>query len=186
MRIIKQGLRIWDENKFEIILGLCVLFLIIYAIIRLGKKGNWNTHRDGFHKQYTSIQPTKKRGPPRESKGEIECKRVLEQLFSKPFNKVRPAFLMNPVTGGNFNLEIDCYNDDLKLGIEYSGKQHYEYVPYFHKNREAFLNQKYRDEIKRSKCRDNGVILIEVPYTVKIHDIYNFLRKELNRNGYNV
>ena len=53
-----------------------------------------------------------------------------------------------PVTGGNFNLELDCFNKELRIGLEYNGVQHYKYVPYFHKNKEAFLNQKYRDDMK--------------------------------------
>ena len=75
-----------------------------------------------------------KRGPPQESKGEKECRKVLENLFNKPFSKSRPDFLRNPVTGGNFNLELDCYNQELSLAVEYNGIQHYKYVPYFHRN----------------------------------------------------
>ena len=111
----------------------------------------------------------------KDSRGEIECRRVLEKIFKRPFNKIRPNFLNNPVTDGNYNLELDCYNDDLKIAVEYSGRQHYEYTPYFHKNKEAFYNQKYRDELKKRMCKDNGIILIEVPYTVKIENIEQFL-----------
>ena len=117
-----------------------------------------------------------------DSKGEIECKRVLESIFNKPFNKVRPDFLRNQVTGNTNNLEIDCYNDELKLGLEYNGRQHYEFVPYFHRNKETFYNQKYRDELKRIKCRDNGIMLIEVPYNIKIQDIERFIKVELRKN----
>ena len=69
----------------------------------------------------------------------------------------------------------------MRLGVEYHGKQHYEYVPYFHKNKEAFYNQKYRDELKKRMCKDNGIILIEVPYTVKEQDIENFLTKQIRK-----
>jgi hypothetical protein len=92
--------------------------------------------------------------------------------------------LRNPVTGNNFNLEIDCYNPNLKLGVEYNGVQHYKYVPYFHRNNEAFLNQKYRDLIKSQFCKNEGVILIEVPYTVKVKDIESYLISELRKNGF--
>jgi hypothetical protein len=114
-----------------------------------------------------------------DSKGEIECRRVLEKIFNKPFNKARPNFLNNPVTGGNFNLELDCYNEDLQIAVEYNGLQHYKYVPYFHKNNEAFLNQKYRDDMKRRICKDENIILIEVPYTVKVENIERFIKDEL-------
>jgi len=86
-------------------------------------------------------------------------------MFQRPFRKQRPTFLNNPVTGGTYNLELDCYNEELQLAVEFNGRQHYEYVPFFHKNKEAFLNQKYRDEMKRRKCYERGILLIEVPYT---------------------
>ena len=177
---IKQ---IWEEHGFEIVLGLCVAFILIYALWRkiTGGKGTWSK------KQYYSIPSSSSqnnqphRQPPRESKGEVECRRVLQYLFKRPFHKARPDFLRNPVTGGNFNLELDCFDPELKVAVEYNGIQHYQYVPYFHKNKEAFLNQKYRDQMKRQKCKENGVVLIEVPYTIKLEGIKSFIEKELKR-----
>ena len=94
---------------------------------------------------------------------------------------VRPDFLRNPVTGGNFNLELDCYNEELNLAVEYNGVQHYKFIPYMHKNKEAFLNQKYRDDMKKRMCKDAGVILIDVPYTVEPHNIKKYLETELRK-----
>jgi hypothetical protein len=37
--------------------------------------------------------------------------------------------------------------------------------------------------MKRRICRENGIVLIEVPYTIKIEDIKGFIEKELIRNG---
>lgn len=174
---------IWEKNGFEILIALCIAFLIIYGVYRIfrNKKGNWSkTYTTYSVKDINNIKlNNNKKRPPRESKGELECKRVLEKIFNKPFNKYRPNFLNNPVTGGDFNLELDCYNDEIGLAVEYSGKQHYEYIPFFHKNKEAFYNQKYRDELKRRMCKDNNIILIEVPYTVKIEDIETFILKRL-------
>ena len=110
----------------------------------------------------------------KESKGEIICRKVAEILFNKKFAKVRPEILKNDVT--KHNLELDIYNDELKLAIEYSGRQHYEYVPFFHKNYEAFLNQRYRDEMKKNKCKEAGITLIEVPYKIKHEQIPQFIK----------
>lgn len=178
----------WNNNGFEIILGLCLAFFIIYGFYRFvtKEKGKWDNIKD-IRNYSNSSPPTyiqNKKKPPKESKGEIECKRILEKIFNKSFNKIRPNFLNNPVTGGEFNLEIDCYNSDLRLGIEYSGRQHYEFIPFFHKNKEAFYNQKYRDELKRRMCKDNNINLIEVPYSVKIENIENYLVNELRKHGY--
>ena len=121
---------------------------------------------------------------PKESKGERASRAAAERIFEKPFIKVRPDFLRNVVT--NHNLELDVYNEELKLAIEYSGRQHYEFVPFFHKNYEAFLNQKYRDEMKKNKCKEQGIQLIEIPYTVKLEDIESFIRIESKKLGYEI
>jgi hypothetical protein len=137
--------KLWNNNGFEIILGLCLALILIYGLYRTitRQKGNWSntystyTARDIdnlFRKN--SIQ--KQNGIPKESKGEIECKRVLEKIFNKPFNKSRPSFLNNEITGGNYNLK--------------------EYM-----------------------CKENNIILIRVPYTIKVENIEEYLRKELSR-----
>lgn len=189
---------LWDNYGFEIVLFGCVSFIIIASLYRKirGIRGSWsdkrtmNTLLGGFKKKIhpsTQISPLSQKfrsEPKKDSKGELECRRVLEYFFRKPFNKARPDFLRNPVTGGNFNLELDCYNSDLRLAVEYNGAQHYKYIPYFHKNKEAFYNQKYRDQMKRHMCKENGVTLIEVPNTVKLEDIKKYMEKELRNHGY--
>ena len=37
--------------------------------------------------------------------------------------------------------------------------------------------------MKRRICKENGILLIEVPYTVKIEDIKSFIQKSLMING---
>lgn len=189
---IKQ---IWNDRGFEILLAICVIFILLYAIYRkiTGGKGTWNGK--SHYRYLLSEESAVKRGGGGggggdypisvrsknggESKGEIECRRVLEYLFKKPFPKARPDFLRNPVTGGNFNLELDCYNAELGIAVEYNGEQHYRYIPYFHRNKESFYNQKYRDDMKRRLCKDAGVFLIEVPYTVKIEEIKGYIESHL-------
>ena len=180
----KRLISIWSYYGFEIAVIASIIFMGICALYYYFNrdKGTWNSYVN-----MNDLKPTRKsRGPPKESKGETECKRVLEKLFKRPFVKERPTFLHNPVTGGGNNLEIDCFNSQLGLGIEYQGSQHYNYIPFFHKNKEAFQNQKYRDEMKRVKCRDNGIVLIEVPYTVGVHEIENYLTRELRKHGFKV
>jgi hypothetical protein len=186
----------WSEYGFEILLAFCITFIVLYGLYRkiTGKKGTWSTK--SYYIPITSINRNtnnyatqSKQTAPKESKGECECRRVLQQLFRKynsQFNKARPDFLRNPVTGGNFNLELDCFEPELRLAVEYNGVQHYKYVPHFHNNKEAFLNQKYRDQMKRQLCKEHGINLIEVPYTVKVEDIKNFLEKEIVLLGYQI
>ena len=116
--------KIWSENGFEIVLGVCLAIILIYGFYRIltKQKGSWSnsystyTAKDIDNLSFNNSNKQNK-NIPKESKGEIECKRVLEKIFNKSFNKTRPSFLNNKITGGNYNLEIDCYNDELKLGV---------------------------------------------------------------------
>lgn len=113
------------------------------------------------------------------SKGENECRRVIQKLTGKAFHKIRPFWLKNPVTG-NF-LELDCFNEELLLGIEYNGGQHDQYIKHFHGSRDAFRNQQYRDYIKNSLCKEKGVYLINVSSKLKIKDIEPYIKKEYKK-----
>lgn len=177
--------KIWNTHGFEIILVGCLIFICIFALTRIGKTGTWSasySYNPVVHPTYNGQKP--RQGPPKNSKGEIECRRVLQKLFKRPFNNCRPDFLLNPVTGGHFNLELDCYDESLKLAVEFSGKQHYFYNSYMHKNKEAFYNQKYRDDMKSRICKENGITLIVVSYKVKNGDIEQYLIRELINKGY--
>ena len=58
------------------------------------------------------------------SKKQKLCNDILEEYYNKHFFSVRPNWLKNYETG--YNLELDCYNDELKVALEYNGEQHYE------------------------------------------------------------
>ncbi|MEK7070534.1 MAG: hypothetical protein AAB966_01895, partial [Patescibacteria group bacterium] len=75
--------------------------------------------------------PTTLTNDSRESKGERACRDAVEDIFGKEFPSVRPGWLINPETG--YPLELDCYNADLKLAIEFQGSQHYEFPNRYHK-----------------------------------------------------
>ena len=172
----------WENYGFEIVVVGSIVVIIILALFRIGKKGSYSSSY-----VYTPRPSDKKRrGPPTESKGERKCRQTLESIFRARFPKARPNFLNNPVTGGRFNLELDCFNPSYRLAVEYSGIQHYKFTPYFHKNKESFLNQKYRDDMKARICRENGINLIVVPYTVKEEKIPSFLLQELRKYGYKI
>jgi hypothetical protein len=166
------------KYAFEILLGICLLFLLIYGIYCkiIGKKGSWSSKFTYCGMADSLVHPEYENTTPKDSKGERQCRHVLQTMFKKPFNKHRPDFLRN-ITGNN--LELDCYNEELKLAVEYNGIQHEKYTPFFHKNKEAFLNQRYRDELKRRMCKEQGIYLIEVPSTIKLDKIEHYIMKEL-------
>lgn len=177
----------WSKHGFEALIGLSIFSILVLALCRIGKKGSWSKsymYRSRERLDTGNYSPMKR--VIKESSGESECRRVLQEIFRLPFKSARPDFLKNPVTGNRFNLEIDCYCPELKLGVEYQGAQHYKYIPYFHKNKEAFRNQCYRDDMKKRMCRDHGVRLIEVPHTVRIPDIRAFIVKKCREFGYKI
>jgi hypothetical protein len=178
-----------EEYLYETILTVSIVIIILYALYSYitGKKGTWSQNvyyslYDSQPKQNNSYH--QRSNDTKDSKGEIECRHILEDIFKTRFNKTRPDFLRNTVTGGLHNLELDCYSDKLRLAVEYNGIQHYKYVPFFHKNKEAFLNQKYRDYMKRQLCKENRITLIEVPYDVKISDIRSYIINQLKIKGF--
>ena len=120
----------------------------------------------------------KAQSPGRTSKGELECKRVLEEFLETEIKKVRPDFLKSKYSGKN--LEIDCYCEKYKIGVEYNGQQHYENV-YPGQTSLDFQKGVRNDALKKKLCKDAGVFLIEVPYFIPHNEIENFIVKELKK-----
>ena len=154
--------KFWNRWGYPILLGISIIIILLFALFKKNKKEDEND-LSFLYKGYNP-KSLKKKSPPKESKGELECKRVMEKIYGKPFIKIRPNFLLNTQTGKN--LELDVYNPDVKIAVEYSGQQHYHFIPYFHKNYDAFVAQKERDELKKQRCKEVGILLIEIPYTI--------------------
>ena len=162
--------RLWNKYGFELLLLGTIIFIVGYWFLYT-RKLDYGTYSTDY--EYRPGKKRSHRGPPKCSKGEAECRRVLENYFKVPFPNQRPSYLINPMT--NRALEIDCYNERLRLGCEYHGRQHFEYTPFMHKSREAFQNQKYRDKIKYERCKELGIRLIIVPYTIPIESIKRYI-----------
>tara|TARA_B100001778_G_scaffold310777_1_gene293226 strand:+ start:804 stop:1229 length:426 start_codon:yes stop_codon:yes gene_type:complete len=62
-------------------------------------------------------------------------------------------------------LFLDFLIPQIKLGIEVHGQQHYEYTPFFHKNKADFAIAKAKDEDKIEWCELNKVDLIVLKYS---------------------
>ncbi len=187
----------WYKHGFNLLVVLTILFFLLYWLFftrhRQGgtysstyyynpRTGSISSEEPASYRKKKSwgSRPSSPRQVTQTSKGEVICKNYVEYLFERPFVKCRPSFLYNTVT--HENLELDCYNADLRLAIEYNGRQHYEYVPFLHANsRTNFHNQKYRDEKKKEMCEKQGIYLITVPYTVPHDKIPSFLKDEITR-----
>jgi hypothetical protein len=167
------------KQKMFWLIGGSVLVLVLLSIVRNIFKETFN--RPTILDQYFTKPPAPTEKVKGESKGETMCREIAQRVFGKPFKKIRPDFLKNNVTGAN--LELDIFNEELKVGIEFNGEQHYKYIPFFHKNYEAFLNQKYRDEIKKMLCKQNGIHLIEISFETAPSDIETIIKIEAQKVG---
>lgn len=177
----------WNNYGLEFLAGISILIIIILFLV------NYFTKEKGTYSNFKIIDKDNSFNPQintteymehtdKDSKLEIQAKFILENIFKRPFVKIRPTFLQNDVTGKN--LEIDLFNEELKLGVEINGNQHYKFTPFFHKNKDAFLNQRYRDEMKKEKCKKEGITLIEVPYRVGEKGLKPFLVEKLRLEGF--
>jgi hypothetical protein len=111
--------------------------------------------------------------------GQFECHKAVEEIFGKKFqSNVRPSWLYNPET--KRNLELDCFNEELRIAIEYNGQQHYSFPNAWNKNLEDFKNQIRRDQLKKELCKLNSVKLIIVPYTIKNENIKEFIKSHFS------
>jgi len=108
------------------------------------------------------------------------CRDALKHLFGVDFKKVRPQWLKNPKTG--FALELDGYNGDLKLAFEYQGSQHYEIVQSFKMTEEVLEDSQYRDSVKMSLCESHGIQILEIPHTVKVIQLLEWISTEVSSN----
>jgi|SRR5579875_517213 len=150
-----------EDIEYEDLINLSKDDIIKY----FDKKANKKLPR--FPREYPEIPKDKGEYS---SIGERYCLEFMNHLFpGHKFTKVRPEWLKNPKTGKN--LELDGYNEELKLAIEYNGMQHYIWPNNFHKTYEQFLEQQERDKIKEKLCKLNNVHLIIIPYTVELKNI---------------
>lgn len=114
-------------------------------------------------------------------KHETRCRIIMENLFRSPFVSVRPDFLKYDKTGKN--LELDMFNSDLMIALEYDGVHHRKFTEFFHKSEQDFLDQQDRDQYKEERCKELGITLIRVPDTVKYEDLEQYIRGELDKKG---
>jgi hypothetical protein len=116
------------------------------------------------------------------SKGETICGKVLEDIFKVPFHTVRPDFLQNPRTGQN--LELDRYNHELKLALEYDGEHHRSTGGKHPQTQEQLEYQQWKDAFKAQRCRELGITLIKVPSTLHFSKISDYIIDRLKEVGY--
>ncbi len=80
------------------------------------------------------------------SKGEL----ALKEIFKKHNIYHEPQYNIPEIVA---NYEIDFYLPEYRLLIEFHGRQHYEYIPFFHDGNYSFEDQKTRDNLVRDAAK---------------------------------
>lgn len=158
--------KLFEKYKTEIML---IIAFIIFILLFLFDKNNQERKYEGIDKQLSLHSPFI-------SKAERKCKEIVEQYYNLPFRKIRPNFLKHKK---GRNLELDIYNDDLKLAIEVNGRQHREFCPRFHKNYSDFEEQLERDKFKNDRCKEVGIYLITISDKIKYDELEKYLKMML-------
>jgi hypothetical protein len=109
--------------------------------------------------------------------GERVCRLVLEKIFQKHFNKVRPSWLRN---NSGFVMELDGYNEELKLAFEHQGTQHYS-----EKTNHRFVkaNLAQNDREKFELCKSKGIFIVYIPEVftdTKLNNLVSFILQQLD------
>lgn len=76
-------------------------------------------------------------------------------------------------------------NDNIKILIEYDGKQHFQPIDYFG-GKEQYNKNKIRDDIKDEYCKKNNMPLLRLPYFLTNEEIKQQILKILNDCGISI
>ena len=104
-------------------------------------------------------------------------KDVLEAISEKKFEKKRPEWLK---TDDGKRLELDCYNEELKIAVEYNGDQHYKLCKFNKFDENKLKEIKQFEEVKKIKCQEQDIKLLIIPFWKTHDEIVDIIKKLLN------
>ena len=87
---------------------------------------------------------------------------ILKEIFpANPFNRI---FCEHYVKYKGERLFFDFFIKELSCFVECQGQQHTKFVKHFHGNKEKFLGQKNRDNLKIDYVQQNNMYLVRFSY----------------------
>jgi hypothetical protein len=90
---------------------------------------------------------------------EKSVRNIFQDITGKKFPSVYISWLLNEK--GN-PMELDGYNDELKIAFEAQGPQHYHFLPEFDRTKKEFDARMRSDRLKLKLCEKHGVKLFVI------------------------
>ena len=105
--------------------------------------------------------------------------RILEEVF--PYYQIKKEFY---VKFRGKRLFFDFFIKELNVAIEVHGKQHLVFTEFFHGDRDGFIRQRKRDNLKRECAEELGFKLVEIFYTddISVDSVVAKIREALSAN----
>jgi hypothetical protein len=97
------------------------------------------------------------------SKLHLRVREILKRLY--PFDLVfEEVTLSGTKTAKHKGLRTDFFIPNQRIMIEVHGQQHYEFTPFYHKNKLDFALSRKRDSDKALWCSFNKIAYVELKY----------------------
>jgi len=87
-----------------------------------------------------------------------------QTLIVELLKELKPGLIVEEEKPLGDRLRLDIFLPDIGIGIEYHGRQHYEFIQHFHKTKHNFEKAKRRDLAKAKRCIELGINLSIVSY----------------------
>lgn len=89
-----------------------------------------------------------------------KARRLIKKLYPVEF-----VFEETPIeVYGGKRLYLDFYLTSTRMAVEVQGRQHFDFIPHFHKSKFKFLKSQKNDQYKQEWCDINNITLICLRY----------------------
>ena len=103
--------------------------------------------------------------PRKRSKNHLRARKILRAIYHSYRVLEEVKLPGSTLSHRRSVLYLDFFIPNIRLGVEVHGQQHYEYTPFFHRNKAGFLKAQTRDEDKLRWCELNNIELIVLKHS---------------------